>query len=279
MMPPSSRTPWPISVWFLQLFPVVLKRPRAVRHPLASARLRKAWLIGFLALAAVLAAAWLARGKEAEPAGPVGLFTTLPILWADSPDLAASLKPQSEPHWARDVLAKKGAIAPIDTLTDESLAKVGRLVMAQPRVLTPVENVALDTWVRKGGRLLLLADPALTEDCAFPLGDPRRPQAVALLSPILSRWGLEFLFDERQALGRTGRDVMGVELPVNLPGQLATRGQGNCRLWGEGLAATCAIGRGRVVVLADAALLERDDPSRQGRKALSWLLDAAFVAR
>ena len=99
------------------------------------------------------------------------------------------------------------------------------------------------------------------------------------LSPILSRWGLEFLFDERQALGRTGRDVMGVELPVNLPGQLATRGQGNCRLWGEGLAATCAIGRGRVVVLADAALLERDDPSRQGRKALSWLLDAAFVAR
>ena len=279
MMPPSSRTPWRISAWSPRPFPAVLKQPRAVRHPLASARLRKAWLIGLLALAAALAAAWLARGREAEPAGPVGLFTTLPILWTDSPDLAASLNPQSEPHWARDVLARKGAIAPIDTLADETLAKTRRLVMAQPRVLTPQENVALDNWVRAGGQLLLLADPALTEESAFPLGDPRRPQAVVLLSPILSRWGLELLFDERQAFGRGEREVMGVRVPVNLAGQLATHGQGNCRLWGEGLAATCAIGKGRVVVLADAALLERDDPSGQGRKALSWLLDAAFVAR
>lgn len=227
----------------------------------------------------MLVAAWLAQGKEAEPAAPIGLFTTLPILWADSPDLAASLGSQTEPHWARDVLDKKGAILPVDALSPESLGKVGQLLMAQPRVLIPLENVALDNWVQGGGRLLLLADPALTEESAIPLGDPRRPQAVALLSPILSRWGLELLFDDMQPFGRVEREVMGVPIPVNLPGQLATRGQGNCRLWGEGLAATCAIGKGRVVVVADAALLERDDPSGQGAKALSWLLEAAFAAR
>ena len=241
--------------------------------------MRKASLLVVLVLGAVLAAAWFARGEESQPDAPVGLFTTLPILWADSPDLAASLKPQSEPHWARDVLARNGAIRPIDALTPESLGKIGRLLMAQPRVLTPQENVALDDWVRGGGRVLLFADPALTEESAFPIGDPRRPQAVALLSPILSRWGLALWFDDRQPFGRRARDVMGVPVPVNLPGYLSTGGQDNCRLWGEGLAATCAVGKGRVVVVADAALLERDDPSGQGGKALSWLLEAAFAAR
>lgn len=258
---------------------MVLKQPRAALSPAAGARLRKAWLLVALALLAALAAAWLTRGKGSTPPAPVGLFTTLPILWADSPDLAASLGPRSEPHWARDVLAKQGTILPIDVLSPQSLSKVELLLLAQPRVLTPQENVALDNWVRAGGRLLLLADPALTEESAFALGDPRRPQAVALLSPILARWGLELLFDDRQPYGRREREVMGVQIPVNLPGQLTTRGQAYCRLWGAGLAATCAIGHGRVVVVADAALLERDDPTGQGGKALSWLLEAAFAAR
>lgn len=231
-----------------------------------------------LVLVALAAAALLARGKEPAPGAPIGLFTTLPILWADGPDLAASLKPEGEPHWAREVMAGRGALEPLDTLSSEGLDKLRRLILAQPRALAPQENVALDDWVRGGGQLLLLADPALTEESTFPLGDPRRPQAAALLSPILTRWGLELLFDDSQALGRGEREVMGVPVPVNLPGQLATRGQDNCRLWGEGLAATCAIGAGRVVVIADAALLDREEASA-GQKALSWLLDAAFAAR
>lgn len=242
------------------------------------ARSRKSWIAAALALITLAAIAFLACGKEPAPAGPIGLFTTLPILWADSPDLAASLNPEGEPHWAREVISGRGALEPLDTLCAASLGKLRRLILAQPRVLTPQENVALDGWVRGGGQVLLLADPALTEESAFPLGDPRRPQAVALLSPILTRWGLELLFDESQPLGLSEREVMGVAIPVNLPGHLATRGQGNCRLWGEGLAATCAIGQGRVVVVADAALLEREQGSA-GAKALSWLLDAAFAAR
>lgn len=242
------------------------------------ARARGLWLAAGLVLVALAAIALLARGKEQAPAGPIGLFTTLPILWADSPDLAASLKQEGEPHWAREVISGRGAVEPLDTLNPAGLGKLRRLILAQPRVLTPQENVALDDWVRRGGQVLLLADPALTEESAFPLGDPRRPQAVALLSPILTRWGLELLFDDTQPLGPRERDVMGVAVPVNLPGHLATRGQGNCRLWGDGLAATCAIGQGRVVVVADAALVERGQ-GPAGAKALSWLLDAAFAAR
>lgn len=241
------------------------------------ARLRKPWITAALALIAAVAIALLARGKEPASAGPVGLFTTLPILWADSPDLAASLNAEGDRHWAREVISARGPVEPLDTLSAAGLAKVRRLILAQPRVLAPQENVVLDDWVRGGGQLLLLADPALTEESAFPLGDPRRPQAVVLLSPILKRWGLELMFDEDQPSGPSERDVMGLAVPVNLPGKFETRGQGNCRLWGDGLAVTCAIGQGRVVAIADAALLEREQ-GPAGAKAFSWLLDAAFAA-
>ena len=217
------------------------------------------------------------------PSAPIGLFTSLPILWNDTPDLAEQLRSDSAAHWAKSVLAEHGQVVALDVLSTapgpRSLAGLKRLVIAQPRVLSPQENVALDDWVRGGGQLLLLADPAYTEESPFALGDPRRPQSAALLSPILTRWGLELQFDAGQPLEETSREVMGVMVPVILPGRFLTRGQANCRLWGEGLAVTCAIGRGRVLAVADAALLERDDPSGQRASTLGQMLDSAFVAR
>ncbi len=240
---------------------------------------------GVVALLALVVAgiAWLGLSRTQRGTEPVGLFTTLPILWAESPDLSAALDPAATPHWARTVLTQAGPLVPLDTLAgvpgSEPLGKVRRLVMAQPRVLSPQENVALDQWVRGGGHLLLLADPALTAHSDFALADPRRPQAVALLSPILARWGLELRFAEDQVLGEARRDVMGMAVPVNLPGHFVTEGQGTCRLWADGLAVTCAVGQGRVVALADAAVLDREDPDGARARALAWLLDMAFAAR
>lgn len=245
---------------------------------------RTRWIAAALIAAAVLAGLiWWTAPRAARPGAPIGLFTTLPILWAESPDLSNALSPDAEQHWARGVIAAQGPIEPLDVLAgppgQAPLDKVRRLVMAQPRVLTPQENVALDQWVRGGGQLLLLADPALTEESAFPLSDPRRPQAVVLLSPILSRWGLDLHFDDGQQMGEVRREVMGMALPVNLPGHFGTRGQANCRTWADGLAVTCAIGRGRVVALADAAVIERADPDAIRPKALRFLLETAFAAR
>lgn len=247
------------------------------------AKPRPSW--GVLLILALFAAgiAWWAQKPAPRPTKPIGLFTTLPILWSESADISTELNPDNQPHWARTRLAAVGRIEPLDLLAGPPgagpLDKVRRLVMAQPRVLSGAENVALDGWVRGGGQLLLIADPALTEHSDYPLADPRRPQAVALLSPILSHWGLSLRFDDRQQMGEVTREVMGMAVPVNLPGHFATEGQANCKLWGDGLAVTCTIGRGRVVALADAALLERDDPAGARAKALGWLLDAAFVAR
>lgn len=210
-------------------------------------------------------------------------------MWAETGDVGALLNSTAPPHWARAELARRGRIQPLDTLAGPAgfapLGGLERLVIAQPRPLSPQENVALDAWVRRGGRLLLLADPALTEDSAFALGDPRRPQPSALLSPILARWSLQLTFDEAQALGEVMRDVGGIAVPTNLAGSFAVQvqGGGSCRLLAQGLAAICTIGRGRVVALADAAVLERSvadgDAAERRRRAFAGLLDLAFAAR
>lgn len=238
-------------------------------------------MLAGLALALGLIA-WFSQHQRAAPSAPIGLFTSLPILWNNSPDLASELRSDRPVHWAQAVLAEHGQVTALDVLSagpgPRSLAGLRRLVIAQPRVLSPSENVALDDWVRGGGQLLLLADPAYTEESPVGLGDPRRPQSAALLSPILARWGLELQFDADQPMKEQTREVMGMTVPVILPGRFTTRGQGNCRLWGEGLAVTCAIGKGRVFALADAALLERDDPTGQRARVFGQMLGSAFLA-
>ena len=51
----------------------------------------------------------------------------------------------------------------------------GLLLAAQPQALTAERLVALDDWVRAGGRLVLLADPSLRWESSRPLGDRFRP--------------------------------------------------------------------------------------------------------
>ncbi|MDP3675834.1 MAG: ABC transporter [Novosphingobium sp.] len=242
-------------------------------------------------LALLLAAgAWLGqrRGENGDarvaPRAPLLLFTSLPIYWSEAPDIAAQLKGGGEPHWARRAIEARRALRPVDALESRSLGGDGDLLMIQPRPLAPAENVALDAWIGGGGRLLLFADPALTSDSDFALGDRRRPQDIVLLSPILARWGLRLEFDEDQELGeRAVKLGNGATVPVNLSGRFAIvpggRADRACQLRADGLLAQCKVGRGRVLAIADAALFESapDEAGQAARRiALASLLDRAF---
>lgn len=225
----------------------------------------------------MVAAAWAISARNTDPDRntPIGLFTSLPILWSESESVGAMLSSPDQPHWARAVLERRGKLVALDTLLD--LSRTRRLVIAQPRPLSPEENVALDRWVRGGGRLLLFADPMLTQESAFPLGDRRRPQDIALLSPILARWGLELRFDESQEAA--ARENAGEGIPVNLPGMLSTIPGGadaHCAIGPEGLIARCKIAQGQALVVADAALLEPEDANAGRKSGFDNLLTQAF---
>lgn len=258
------------------------RRTAIINHLPRRALLVASLVVSAIALALVMIGRPGARSRVTR-AEPIGLFTTLPILWAETGDIAVQLQAAETPHWVREELAARGPITPLDGLASvpgaAPLARLHRMVIAQPRPLGPQENVALDAWLRGGGRLLLFADPALTEDSAFALGDPRHPQAAVLLSPILTRWGLTLHFDEGQPFGEVRRTAMGLALPVNLPGQFTAATDSGCRVWEQGLIATCTIGHGRLVAVADAAVVERNDPTGSRRLALTKLLDTAFSGR
>ena len=151
-----------------------------------------------------------------------------------------------------------GAFSNISILGD-AIDGLDRIIMAQPRPLAPSENVALDNWVRGGGRLLIFADPLLTRHSDFALGDRRRPQDVVLLSPILTRWGLELRFDDAQPSEERLISASGNQYPVNLAGQFVATGDGKCTISEAGLFARCSVGNGRVTLMADAAILDSEE--------------------
>ena len=221
----------------------------------------------------------------------ISVLTSLPIFWNESSDIAASLSGDARAHWALAALdGAAGEVLALDTLSALEPGDVGRdvgrdvggggdlLVLAQPRALSASENLALDGWVRAGGAVLLFADPMLDAHSIFAPGDPRRPQDVALLSPILARWGLKLFFDPGQDPAERLVELPEGALPVRLSGHFAPVGTGGdsragevralrenagrCRIEAQGLLAQCKIGKGQVLLVADAALF--DDPVSDG---------------
>ena len=229
-----------------------------------------------LAAALLILASGGCRAQEAAPADAsehpgLGLMGTIPVYWGEEAAFGDALSGNATPHWARAQLEAHYTLHPLDTLSEQSLAGLDFLLLAQPRALSGPENVALDEWVRAGGRLLLFADPLLTGESRFAIGDRRRPQGAILLSPILGHWGLQLEFDESQ---REGVILAGGRIPVNLPGAFVS--DGDCRAEARGVLARCEIGEGRVVAVADAAVLDLYEPHPGAAAALDWLLGESF---
>ena len=212
-----------------------------------------------------------ARVPETHPG--LGLMGTIPLYWGEEAAFGDALSGNATHHWARAQLETRYALHPLDTLSADSLAGLDFLLLAQPRALSGSENVALDAWVSGGGRLLLFADPLLTGESRFAIGDRRRPQGAILLSPILGHWGLQLEFDDSRSEGVA---LVGgqARIPVNLPGSFVSAG--DCTVESDGLLARCTIGSGRVLAVADAALLDLYDAHPAASAALAWLIDQGF---
>jgi hypothetical protein len=216
-------------------------------------------------------------------------MSSLPLYWPLGAEIGEITGGSAALPWQRAAMEGAYAIEPLDTLAPipglapgapatDPLAGLERLAVIQPRGLSPADNVALDDWVRAGGRLLLVLDPALTGDYDLPLGDPRRPVDSALIPPVAARWGLAVRFDAEQAAAVVERQLGGAALPLALAGEVAITDPdaARCTLLAEGAAAQCDVGKGRVTLIADAALFEHPELAGEGGAGLRALLGEAL---
>jgi hypothetical protein len=179
-------------------------------------------------------------------------LTSLPLLFSEDFSLqgggSAALK-QVETRYR---------LVPISVTDDAALKKGRLLLMAHPPAQTAENLVALDAWVRSGGRVLLLSDPILEWPSKRPLGDPLRPPPMFMDTGLLGHWGLRL--DAPDERGPVVRELGGFQILTVSPGRL----MGRCSVSRDALVAHCRIGAGQATIVADADLL---DVNRLGPEA------------
>jgi hypothetical protein len=189
------------------------------------------------------------------------LLTSLPLIFNDQFSLEGSSSP------ALKILQRRYHVVPISTTSPAELSKGRLALLAQPPAQAPENLVALDDWVRGGGRLLLLADPMLEWPSERPLGDPLRPPPMFVDTGLLQHWGLRL--DAPDQRGAATRQLGGYRVLTASPGTLS----GSCAIDPDRLGARCAIGKGRATIIADADLLDTSDLG----SAASHNLDAVLA--
>ncbi len=225
------------------------------------AGLRKRLAVGVLlvlGLVLLLSALRYIR-PDVQAAKPVlGLMTTLPLQWSEG-GIEADLATEAKPHPVYTRLQKQYDIRPLDNFDALDKSQLSLMMLAQPRTLGPSELVKLDAWVRSGGRILILADPALQWGSLYPLGDKRRPLFTSLLSPLFSHWGLELVLPMTDEQAVVLREVDGLSIRTQTPGEwLPKTGKvsATCTIASHRLLADCRVGKGRSLLVADADLLD-----------------------
>lgn len=193
---------------------------------------------------------------------PLALLTSLPIAFGESFGLDQQRSPLLQQ------LEESFTVTPVDG--PEQLPPRGLLLAAQPQALTAERLVALDQWVRDGGRLVLLADPYLRFESSRPLGDRFRPPLRYPDTGLLAHWGLSLdaAADDRMEAVETdlGR---GIRLAASGLGSFARAG-GDCTLSPSRVVARCRIGKGYATLVADADFAM--SPEGEQREAVVKLL-------
>ena len=204
-----------------------------------------------LALVALGAAAALSvRSPKPLPPRPAAsrpallLLTSLPLVFGEQFSL------RQNGSAALRSLETRYRVIPVSVTDPAELAKGKLLLMAHPLAQPAEDLVALDRWVRGGGRLLLLADPMLEWPSERPLGDALRPPSTFADTGLLAHWGLRL--DAPDERGPRMQKLGGFRVLTQSPGRLS----GRCDISGDRLVAHCRLGKGKATVVADADFLD-----------------------
>lgn len=224
-------------------------------------------LLGILLCAAAAGAAFLQQrqapdlpSRTAAERPPLMLLTSLPLVFGERLSLEEGGSKTLE------ALESRYQVVPIAVTDEKSLNQGSILLMAHARAQPAEDLVALDAWVRRGGRLLLLADPLLEWHSERPLGDRMRPAPMFPDTGLLAHWGLRL--DAPELRGTAVRRLGERKVLTISPGSLF----GRCSISGDRFVADCRIGEGRAIVVADADFLDVDEAGGSTERNLGALL-------
>lgn len=195
------------------------------------------------------------------------LLTSLPLVFGEGFSLEGGSP-------ALTALDRRYEVVPIDVADAGSLGSARLLLMAHPLAQPSQALVELDAWVRKGGRVLLLADPVLDWHSERPLGDPFRPPPAFADTGLLAHWGLRL--DAPDERGPRQLSLGKERVLTGSPGALF----GKCAISKDRLVARCPLGKGSATVIADADFLhvaDFDGPTERNLEAL--LVELARLER
>ncbi|MCY7397270.1 MAG: hypothetical protein LH466_00315 [Sphingomonas bacterium] len=215
----------------------------------------RSWLIALAIVAASAGGVALVMQREAPVAQrkavvaqkpALAVLTSLPLLFGER----FALDGGGSPTLTR--LEQRYRVVPVAIADAASLKGQRLLLMAHPRAQPAEVLVELDSWVRRGGRIVLLADPKLDWHSDRPLGDRLRPPPDFADTGLLAHWGLRLegpIVDGPRTATAGGHTVLTVS-----PGML-TSNSPRCTVEQGGLIARCQVGRGAATVIADADFL------------------------
>ncbi len=227
------------------------------------ARLRALLVAFVLMIGAAIAIAVARQERAVAPRPPerptLLLLTSLPLMFGENFSVDGGSR-------VLTALQARNRVVPISVTDNADLAKGRLLLMAHPLAQPAEDLVALDAWVRRGGRVLLLADPALDWPSERPLGDPLRPPPMFMDTGLLGHWGLRL--DASDQRGAQPRSLGGQQILTVSPGRLS----GKCAISADGLVAACRVGQGRASIIADADFLNVEPLGAPAQHNLDALL-------
>ncbi len=210
-------------------------------------------LIGVWFAGSHLLLASLYRAPPAASA-PVTMLTGLPLRWSADGGMAAMIAEGANDDPALQRIEAAGPVRLIDSLIDHPPAPGGTLFLAHPRALAPRELVAVDAFVRGGGRAVILADALSGWPARHPLGDPRNPPVTSLLTPLLDHWGVTLGAATAGEGKPVAADVEGARLRLFSAGRFE-RFPTTCQAYAGRRVVHCRIGRGEAWLIGDADLI------------------------
>ena len=202
----------------------------------------------------------LTKNAEQQTSRPdLIIMSSIPLRWGEA-TMAQVAKGETQPSPLFEALAEKNRPVLIDDL--QKLGQPGNtpLLMIQPRALAPRELVQLDDWVRKGGTVIIFADPALDWPSDYPLGDQRRPLFTSLLNPLFRHWGVELALpvaddDNADVSTTVGNYALTSKSPGILVRPRNPKATARCTIRKDEFIATCMVGKGRALIIADVDML------------------------